>query len=147
MKNIIVYSHSDCLLKNNGLKHPERKERLEVILKSIKEIKTIEIEIKESSSIDKENIYLVHPKEYIEKLFSLIPSSGLIGVEKEPFADTFLCSSSKSAILKSCGSGINAADNLINNNQKRIFCAVRPPGHHAERTRANGFCFVLHLLL
>jgi len=44
--------------------------------------------------------------------------------------------------LRSCGAGIAAADDLINSNEKRIFCAVRPPGHHAETVRANGFCFV-----
>ena len=45
MKKIIVYSHSDCLLKNNGLNHPEKKERLQIILKSIQDISSINIEI------------------------------------------------------------------------------------------------------
>ena len=63
-------------------------------------------------------------------------------MEKEPYADTFLCSNSKNAILRSCGAGIAAANNLMIDNEKRIFCAVRPPGHHAETVRANGFCFV-----
>ena len=48
----------------------------------------------------------------------------------------------KNAILRSCGAGIAAADTLIKDNEKRIFCAVRPPGHHAETVRANGFCFI-----
>ena len=48
---------------------------------------------------------------------------------------------SKNAILRSCGAGIAAADDLMLNNE-RIFCAIRPPGHHAETTRANGFCFI-----
>ena len=72
----------------------------------------------------------------------MIPSSGLVGGEKEPYADTFLCKNSKDAILRSCGAGIAAADDLINSDEKRIFCAVRPPGHHAETIRVNGFCFV-----
>ena len=65
----------------------------------------------------------------------------MIGVEKEPYADTMLCPNSKNAILRSCGAGIVAADDLINKNE-RVFCAIRPPGHHAETTRAMGFCFV-----
>ena len=65
-----------------------------------------------------------------------------MGIEKEPYADTLLCPKSKKAILRSCGAGIAAADSLIRENEKRIFCAVRPPGHHAETVRANGFCFV-----
>jgi len=142
MNKLIVYTHSDCLLKDNGSKHPEKKERLQVILKSIQDINSINIEIKDAPFANAKEISVVHPIEHINKIFSLIPNLGLIGVEKEPYADTFLCPNSKNAILRSCGAGIAAADTLINDNEKRIFCAVRPPGHHAETIRANGFCFV-----
>ena len=142
MKKIIVYTHSDCLLKDNGPNHPEKKERLQIILKSIQDISSIDIEIKNAPLAEVDSIYLIHPATYIDNIFSLIPNSGLIGVEKEPYADTFLCSNSKNAILRSCGAGIAAADSLIKDDEKRIFCAVRPPGHHAETVRANGFCFV-----
>ena len=138
---MLVYSHTDCLLKDNGFNHPERKERLDSILESIKQIKSIKISFKEAPLADKDLISLVHPKKHIEKIFSNIPKSGLIGVEKEPYADTMLCPYSKNAILRSCGAGIAAADDLMNNN-KRIFCAIRPPGHHAETTKAMGFCFI-----
>jgi acetoin utilization deacetylase AcuC-like enzyme len=138
---MLVYSHTDCLLKDNGFNHPERKERLDSILESIKQIKDIKISFKEAPLADMDSISLVHPKKHIEKIFSNIPKSGLIGVEKEPYADTMLCSNSKNAILRSCGAGIAAADDLMNNN-KRIFCAIRPPGHHAEKTKAMGFCFI-----
>ena len=142
MKKITVYTHSDCLLKDNGLHHPERKERLKIILKSIQDISNIHIEIVDAPLASFDNICMVHPIMHIKNIFSLIPKSGLMGVEKEPFADTFLCSNSKNAILRSCGAGIAAADSLIKDNEKRIFCAVRPPGHHAETIRAYGFCFV-----
>ena len=138
---MIVYTHKDCLLKDNGINHPERKERLENILSSIKKIKDFEINFKVAPLAKEEVISLVHPKKYIEKIFSNIPKSGLIGVEKEPYADTMLCSNSKNAILRSSGAGIAAADDLILTNE-RIFCAIRPPGHHAETTKAMGFCFV-----
>ena len=142
MKDIVVFTHSDCLLKDNGPNHPERKERLDTILKSIKEISSIDTYIKKAPLADIKNVCLVHPKKYIENIFASIPNSGLIGVEKEPHADTLLCPNSKKAILRSCGAGIVAADSLILNSKKRIFCAVRPPGHHAETIRANGFCFI-----
>ena len=138
---MLVYSHTDCLLKDNGFNHPERKERLDSILESIKQIKDIKISFKEAPLADMDAISLVHPKKHIEKIFLNIPKSGLIGVEKEPYADTMLCPNSKKAILRSCGAGIAAADDLMNNN-KRIFCAIRPPGHHAETTKAMGFCFI-----
>ena len=142
MKKIIVYTHSDCLLKDNGLNHPEKKERLQVVQKSIQNISSNDVEIVNAPLAVVDDICLVHPVMHINNIFSLIPNSGLVGVEKEPYADTFLCSNSKNAILRSCGAGIAAANSLINDNEKRIFCAVRPPGHHAETVRANGFCFV-----
>ena len=138
---MLVYRHSDCLLKDNGFNHPERKERIDSILESIKQIKDFKIEFKDAPLADIENISLVHPKKHIEKIFSNIPKSGLIGVEKEPYADTMLCPNSKKAILRSCGAGIAAANDLMNKNE-RVFCATRPPGHHAETIKAMGFCFV-----
>ena len=137
---MIVYSHPDCLLKFNGQGHPERKERLDIILKSIKS-SDLKVEFKEAPKVDLELVSLVHPKKHIEQIFANIPKEGIIGVEKEPYADTMLCPDSENAILRSCGSGIAACDDLIKNNE-RVFCAVRPPGHHAETVRANGFCFI-----
>ncbi len=138
---MLIYKHNDCLLKNNGFNHPERKERIDSILESIKEIKNFEVNFMDAPLASIETISLVHPREHIEKIFSNIPNTGLIGVEKEPYADTMLCPDSKNAILRSCGAGIAAADDLMDKNE-RVFCATRPPGHHAETTKAMGFCFV-----
>jgi acetoin utilization deacetylase AcuC-like enzyme len=138
---MLVYKHDDCLLKDNGYNHPERKERIESILDSIKQINDFEINLKDAPLADIETISLVHPKNHIQKIFLNIPKSGLIGVEKEPYADTMLCPNSKNAILRSCGAGIAAAEDLMKKNE-RVFCAIRPPGHHAETTKAMGFCFV-----
>ena len=138
---MIVYSHEDCLKKFNGHGHPERKERLESIINSMKSSPELNINFKDAPIVEMSNISLVHPQNHIEELFSNIPSEGLQGVEKEPYADTMLCPDSKNAILRSCGAGIAAADDLMNKNE-RVFCAVRPPGHHAETVRANGFCFI-----
>ena len=142
MKKIIVYTHADCLLKDNGPNHPERKERLEIIVNSIQEIKTIDIDIRQAPLADMDIISLVHPEQYIKNIFSLIPSDGLVGMEKEPYADTLLCPNSRNAILRSCGAGIAGANDILYKKENRIFCAVRPPGHHAETNRANGFCFI-----
>jgi acetoin utilization deacetylase AcuC-like enzyme len=137
---MIVYTHNDCLKKFNGHAHPEKKERLESILSSIKS-SNLKVEFKEAPIADLETVSLVHPKKHIEQIFSNIPHEGIVGVEKEPYADTMLCPNSKNAILRSCGAGIAAAKDLMEKN-KRVFCAVRPPGHHAETLRANGFCFI-----
>ena len=142
MEKIRVYSHSACLSKENGEGHPERKERLESVLESIQMIDDCSIEIKEAPLAQFKEINLVHPQPYLEEIFSMIPSHGLVGVEKEPYADTLLCPESKEAILRACGSGISASKDLMDGSSKRVFCAVRPPGHHAETSRVNGFCFL-----
>ena len=142
MEKIRVYSHSACLSKENGEGHPERKERLESVLESIQMIDDCSIEIKEAPLAQFKEINLVHPQPYLEEIFSMIPSHGLVGVEKEPYADTLLCPESKEAILRACGSGISASKDLMDRSSKRVFCAVRPPGHHAETSRVNGFCFL-----
>ena len=142
MEDITVFSHLDCIAKDNGENHPERKERLEVILDSIKRISQLNISFKDSPLADFKTINLVHPQSYLDDLLSMVPTSGLVGVEKEPYADTILCPQSKEAILRACGAGIESANELMSGATKRLFCAVRPPGHHAETVRANGFCFI-----
>ena len=138
---MIVYTHSDCFKKFNGKNHPERKERLDSIINSLQASAELKIHFKEAPLAKMSEIILVHPKEHIDTIFNKIPKEGLLGVEKEPYADTLLCPNSKNAILRSCGAGIAAVDELMSNNE-RVFCAIRPPGHHAETTRANGFCFI-----
>ena len=137
---MIIYTHNDCYKKFNGHGHPERKERLESIFSSIKS-SNLKVNFREAPIADLETVSLVHPKKHIEQIFSNIPKAGIVGVEKEPYADTMLCKNSKNAILRSCGAGIAAANDLMKKNE-RVFCAVRPPGHHAETVRANGFCFI-----
>ena len=136
-----VYTHNDCLKKFNGYEHPEKKERLESIINSIQSSPELKINFKEAPLADMNTITLVHPKNHIEKIFKNIPEKGLLGVEREPYADTILCPDSKNAILRACGAGVAAVDDLMKHNV-RTFCAIRPPGHHAETTRANGFCFI-----
>ena len=139
---MLVITHKECLLKENGPDHPERKERLISIIDSIKKINEYKIKIVEAPKADISEISLVHPLKYIKNIFSKIPKIGLTSVEEEPYADTMLCPNSKNSILRASGAGILAADNLMKKKSNRIFCAIRPPGHHAETVRANGFCFI-----
>ncbi len=138
---MIIFSHNDCLKKFNGQNHPERKERLDSIINTLKPLSEIKINFKTAPLAKMSEITLVHPEKHINKIFNKIPDTGLLGIEQEPYADTMLCPDSKNAILRSCGAGIAAVDELMVNDE-RVFCAIRPPGHHAETTRANGFCFI-----
>ena len=95
---MLVYTNSDCQLKDNGFNHPERKEKNRNC-KSIKQIKNFKINFKNAIA-DMKIISLVHPRKHVEKIFNNIPKNGLIGVEKEPYADTMLSQQQK------CYSGI-----------------------------------------
>ena len=79
---MLVYTHPECLLKDNGFNHPERKERLETIIDSIKQIKDLKINFVDAPLADIQIVSLVHPIKHVEEIFSNIPKSGLIGVEK-----------------------------------------------------------------
>ena len=113
-----------------------------VVLEAIQGIDDVDTEVRLAPLATNEHVSLVHPESYLRDFFATIPDSGLVTVEQEPNADTFLCPNSKEAILRACGAGIAAVQSVMQDGVKRVFCAVRPPGHHAETTRANGFCFV-----
>ena len=117
------------------------KERLETIIDSIKQIKDFKIDFKDAPLADIRHYIFGSSKKHIEKILSNIPKEGLIGVEKEPYADTMLCPNSKNAILRSCGAGIAAADDLMIQHE-RIFVPLRPR-HHAESAKASDFVFLI----
>ena len=79
---MIVFTHNDCLKKFNGQNHPERKERLDSVINSLKSTSELEVNFKEAPLAKMNEIILVHPKEHIEKIFSNIPTEGLTGIEK-----------------------------------------------------------------
>ncbi len=122
------------LLHDTGPGHPESPDRLKAVREAISEIseETVELEAREAS---REELLLVHTPEYIERILSLDPG-GLIMLD----ADTAFSSHTKSAALKAAGGVLEAVDKIINGDFSRAFCAVRPPGHHAEAGRAMGFC-------
>ena len=76
---MIVYTHNDCLKKFNGQNHPERKERLINIINSLKLSPELKINFKEAPIAKMSEITLVHPKDYIDTIFSNIPNEGLLG--------------------------------------------------------------------
>ena len=94
---MIVFTHDDCLKKFNGHNHPEKKERLDSVINSLKSTPELEINFKEAPLAKMNEIISVHPETHIKKIFSNIPKEGLLGVEQEPYADTMLCPNSKNA--------------------------------------------------
>jgi len=135
LKTGFVY-HEDFLLHDTGTWHPERADRLKSIVQTLsstglkEKLKTITPEPAQIKWIE-----TIHTTEYVKS----IEKACDLGY-KNLDADTTICSDSYRIALLAAGSGISAADKIMNGEIQNGFCAVRPPGHHAEKKRAMGFC-------
>jgi acetoin utilization deacetylase AcuC-like enzyme len=83
-----------------------------------------------------DDIARVHPRLFVERLLGAVPSAGHVGID----ADTVLSPQSGRAALRAAGAVVAAVDAVVAGEADNAFCAVRPPGHHAEPRRAMGFC-------
>jgi acetoin utilization deacetylase AcuC-like enzyme len=92
---------------------------------------------KEAPRADKEAIIRVHDSHFVDELLEAMPKSGYMQVD----SDTIASPGTGEAILRGAGALVLAVDTVLSGDAKNVFCAVRPPGHHATPTRAMGFCF------
>lgn len=130
----VGYISDDIYLKHNtGEGHPESKERLIAINNEIKDLKD-ELVMLSPIKVTTEMLNLVHPLEYI----SHIQECSEKGIEID--SDTMTSKESYQVALEAAGAGIIAVDAILNNEINRAFAAVRPPGHHATKQKAMGFC-------
>lgn len=135
---VAIISHPDCLLHDMGFMHPEQPDRLRVIQNEL-EKPEIKKYIKEYTAplATREQLLRVHDEQYVDEIFHIAPKTGL--VELDP--DTAMNPYTLQAALRAAGALVYAVDLVIKKEEKTAFCNVRPPGHHAERARAMGFCF------
>lgn len=134
---IALISHSDCLLHEAGYSHPEQPARLRVIDQAITDAELIKnVQSYNASLATKDQLLRVHDAQYINEIFELSPQHGVI--ELDP--DTFMNQYSLQAALRAAGANIQAVDLVLSGEARVAFCNVRPPGHHAERSKAMGFC-------
>ena len=128
--------HPDYLRHIAGAGHPEGPERLESIVNHLAETKLLDHLIRiEPYPADVEWIATIHTPEYID----FIKQSCAQG-DNHLDADTGICPDSYRVALLAAGGALSAADAVMNDRITNAFCAVRPPGHHAEKNQAMGFC-------
>lgn len=136
-----VLFHPDCLLHEGPSGHPERPERLQAILDGCRELDKntpVSFVIPESATF--EQLLRVHDKRYLQHLEEAAHHQSTF---MSP--DTYLCLDSLDAIRAAAGCAIAAGESLIKGTS--AFALTRPPGHHAGRSTAEGFCFVNHIAL
>ena len=132
----ILYTHPVCLDHDTSPNHPESANRLRKILEALETPNFDGLIRRESPLASLEQIQAIHPKEQVNLIFSKIPSSGYSKID----ADTIVSKDSKEAALRSAGAVIAAVDSVMSQEANNAFCAIRPPGHHAEPNQSMGFC-------
>ena len=135
---IAFITHEDCISHKMDEDHLERPDRVRVIMEGVKEsaLKK-DLDFFYAPLATKAQLYSVHDKDYVDNLFNQSPKRGLVKIDD----DTALNPHTIKAARRAAGAAIKAVDFVMNGKYKRVFCNVRPPGHHAERKKAMGFCF------
>ena len=122
-------SHPSCFAHLAGCGHPECPERLSAIQDRLVSTGVFDLlhEFEER----------VHTKDYIQRLLATAPDSGTVFLD----ADTPMDSNTLEAARRAAGAVIHATDLVMKSEATDAFCNIRPPGHHATRDKAMGFCF------
>ncbi len=131
-------SHPDCQLHDMGPHHPERPARLDAINDRLLATGLdMALHHYNAPLVRRELLEAVHDAAYVESIFKLAPKEGLVWVD----ADTAMAPGTLNAALRAAGAAVMAVDLVMEGKASKAFCGVRPPGHHAERDAAMGFCF------
>ena len=134
--NAAIYSHPDCLAHDPGPGHPESPARLAAVLDALDDPRFALLDRFEAPRATRAQLTRVHRADYVDDI--------LRNRMDEPWsridADTVMSPGSAQAALRAAGAVCAAIDNAITGWNRRAFCAVRPPGHHATPSAAMGFC-------
>ena len=121
---------------DTGKGHPERADRVTVVFDHLKKLESKNLVWKKPKKFDLKYLQLTHDKNYLNNVKDSFPTQGFNFLD----GDTILSPGSKEATSDAVGSIIVAIDGVMKKDFRNSFCAVRPPGHHAEKQKAMGFC-------
>jgi len=142
--SLAYISHPDCQLHVMGSHHPEQPARLSAINdRLIASGLDMALHHYNAPLVSRELLETVHDPVYVASIFELAPAEELVWVD----GDTAMGRHSLQAALRAAGAAVMGVDLVMNARADKVFCGVRPPGHHAERDRAMGFCIFNNVAL
>jgi acetoin utilization deacetylase AcuC-like enzyme len=130
------FSHPICVQHEPGPGHPESPDRLKTVYARLETEPFSALIRMNAEAVEPDIIECTHSPDYVETLLAAVPEEGYRALDP----DTFLSPASGEAALRSAGGVCQAIDLVISGDVENVFCALRPPGHHAEYDRAMGFC-------
>ena len=138
-----LYTHPDC--ENHKLaQHPERPERLRAVINRLVETgMTQDMKVKLAEELSDDVLTHVHPSKYIETINRSEPTISTVSLDP----DTYMSPGSLRAAKLAAGACVAAVSDILREKTDRAFCAIRPPGHHAEVAAAMGFCIFNNIAL
>ena len=142
--SISIITHSDCLEHDPGSGHPESPQRLRGILNALNEAEiSNSFDLSKASLGSDAQILLAHDEFHLERIRKTAPEEGEASLD----ADTRMSPGSLNAALRAVGAACHGVDRLMTNDADTVFCATRPPGHHATPNQAMGFCLFNHVAI
>lgn len=133
----LYLSHPAALDHQTPLGHPERADRIRAIERVLEQERFAGLVREQAPMADVEVVARAHPRFFVETIRDTAPREGLVRID----ADTVMSPGTYEAALRGAGGAVQAVDEVMSGQVSNAFVAMRPPGHHAERTRAMGFCF------
>jgi acetoin utilization deacetylase AcuC-like enzyme len=132
----LLLHHAAFLEHLTPVGHPERPDRLRALHAALDNVEFAALKRVEAPIAEPEKAALCHSERYVEAIRHAIPKEGLVRID----LDTTASPGSWEAAMRAIGAALYAVDAVAKGEAKNAFCAVRPPGHHAETERAMGFC-------
>ncbi|WP_440996441.1 histone deacetylase family protein [Arhodomonas sp. SL1] len=136
MSQTWLITHEACLEHDTGPGHPENAQRLRAILRALDDPEFSELVRVDATPASRGQLEAVHDPDYIAATLAAIPEQGRRSLD----GDTVVSPASGEAALLAAGAVCQGVDAVVTGNARRVFCAVRPPGHHAEPAETMGFC-------